>query len=145
VSALAASLTGGDPGVLGIVDTAITTVTFDTGAFGVVDNCWVAAYGYDQRLEVHGSDGMAEARNESRDTTLLADARGFHAPPLPHFFLDRYGAAYLSELEAFARALDGAPVTVTGHDGRAALAAAEAALHSSEARRPVRLDELGSR
>src|SRR5207245_11285647 len=99
-------------------------------------------YGYDQRLEVHGTEGMVEARNEVRDTTVVADAVGFHAPVLPHFFLDRYAPAFVQELEAFADALDGAPVAVTGHDGRQALAAAIAAIRSVDERRVVRLDEL---
>ncbi len=143
VSAHGASLASDDARELGLDDTAVTTVTFDTGAFGVIDNCWLSAYGYDQRLEVHGTAGMAEARNELRDTTDFADAQGFHTPPLPHFFLDRYGPAYMRELEAFADALAGGPVPVTGRDGRAAVAAAEAAARSAAERRIVRLDELG--
>jgi len=46
------------------------------------------------------------------------------------------------ELEAFADALDGGPVAVTGRDGRQALAAAVAAKRSAEEDRVVRLDEL---
>ena len=143
ISAHSASLVSQDALELGLADTAVTTVTLDTGCFGVVDNCWVSAYGYDQRLEVHGTAGMAEARNELRDTTDFADAAGFHAPPLPHFFLDRYGPAYVRELEAFADALEGGPVPVTGRDGRAAVAAAAAAARSATEARIVRLDELG--
>jgi predicted dehydrogenase len=59
----------------------------------------------------------------------VADADGFHEPVLPHFYLDRYGEAFRRELEAFAAALDGGPVAVTGHDGRQALAASVAAQH----------------
>jgi myo-inositol 2-dehydrogenase / D-chiro-inositol 1-dehydrogenase len=143
VSAQGASLVSDDARELGLADTAVTTVTFDTGAFGVIDNCWRSAYGYDQRLEVHGTDGMTEARNELRDTTDVADARGFHSPPLPHFFLDRYAIAYLLELKAFAAALEGDAVPVTGQDGRAAVAAAQAAALSAAESRIVRLDELG--
>jgi myo-inositol 2-dehydrogenase/D-chiro-inositol 1-dehydrogenase len=127
---------------VGGVDTASTTAVFDTGALAVIDNCWRSAYGYDQRVEVHGTDGTAAARNEVADTTVLADAHGFHEPVLPHFYLDRYADAFRRELEAFAAALDGAPVPVTGHDGRQALAACVAAERSHRERRTVALAEL---
>ncbi len=128
---------------VGGVDTAVTTAVFESGALAVVDNCWTSAYGYDQRVEVHGTGGMVAARNEVTNTTFVADAEGFHEPVLPHFFADRYAAAYVRELEAFAAALDGAPVPVTGRDGRQALAAAIAAHRSWEEGRTVALAEIG--
>jgi myo-inositol 2-dehydrogenase / D-chiro-inositol 1-dehydrogenase len=142
VAARAASLVAEETRELALVDTAVTTAVLDSGALAVIDNCWLSRYGYDQRLEVHGTEGMVEARNEVRDTTVVADANGFHAPVLPHFFLDRYAPAFVRELEAFADALEGAPVPVTGYDGRQALAAALAAMRSADEGRVVRLDEL---
>jgi myo-inositol 2-dehydrogenase / D-chiro-inositol 1-dehydrogenase len=127
---------------VGGVDTAATTAVFESGALAVIDNCWRSAYGYDQRVEVHGTDGTAAARNEVTTTTVVADAEGFHEPVLPHFYLDRYADAFRRELEAFAAALDGAPVPVTGHDGRQALAASVAADRSHREGRVVGLAEL---
>jgi myo-inositol 2-dehydrogenase/D-chiro-inositol 1-dehydrogenase len=136
VSARAAKLATPDPHS----DTAVTTLAFANGALGAIDNCWQSAYGYDQRVEVHGTAGMAAAANEQASTTVVADGEGFHAPLLPHFFLERYAAAYVRELEAFAAAIDGGPVPVDGRDGRAALAAALAAKQSAEqGGAPVRL------
>lgn len=112
-------------------DTAVTTVLFANGALGAIDNCAQSSYGYDQRVEVHGTGGMASATNEVATTTVVADAEGFHGPVLRHFFLERYAPAYVRELEAFAAAIDGAPVPVDGHDGRKALAAALAARESA--------------
>ena len=140
VSARGAALL--DTGAAGMVDTAVTTAVTASGALAAIDNTWRAAYGYDQRLEVHGTDGTAQAGNERRDTTTLADGRGFHSPPPPYFFLDRYAESFVTELQAFAAALDGAPVAVTGRDGRAALAAAQAAALSAAESRIVRLAEL---
>jgi myo-inositol 2-dehydrogenase/D-chiro-inositol 1-dehydrogenase len=128
---------------VGGVDTAVTTAVFESGALAVVDNCWTSAYGYDQRVEVHGTGGMVAARNEVTNTTFVADADGLHEPVLPHFFADRYAAAFVRELEAFAGALDGAPVPVTGRDGRQALAAAIAAHRSWQEGRTVALTEIG--
>ena len=126
-----------------MVDTAVTTAVTESGTLATIDNCWRSAYGYDQRLEVHGTEGTAQAGNERRDTTTFADGAGFHTPPPPYFFLDRYAESFVTELESFAAALDGAPVAVTGRDGRAALAAAQAAARSAAESRIVRLDELG--
>jgi myo-inositol 2-dehydrogenase / D-chiro-inositol 1-dehydrogenase len=141
VSARTASLVSDDARELGLADTAATTLVLDSGALALIDDCWHSSYGYDQRLEVHGTAGMVEARNETQNTTVVADAAGFHAPTLPYFFLERYAPAFVRELEAFADALDGAPVPITGRDGRQALAAAAAAMRSAEEGRVVRLDE----
>jgi myo-inositol 2-dehydrogenase/D-chiro-inositol 1-dehydrogenase len=85
---------------------------------------------------------MVEARNEVQNATVVADAAGFHASTLPYFFIERYAPAFVRELEAFADALDGGPVAVTGRDGRQALAAAVAAMRSAEEGRVVRLAEV---
>ena len=140
VSATAASLVSADARELGHADTAVTTVVLDTGALGVIDNCWCSSYGYDQRFEVHGTRSTAEVGNAARDTVRSADAAGLHSSPPPHFFVERYGPTFTAELEAFAGALDGGPTAVSGHDGRQALAAALAAAVSAKERRPVRLD-----
>ena len=142
VSAFGATLFSDDVRAVGGVDTAVTTAVFAGGALAVIDNCWRSTYGYDQRVELHGTEGMVGAGNEVSNTTVVGDGEGFHTPVLPHFFADRYGPAFVRELEAFAAALDGAPVPVTGRDGRQALAAAAAARRSHEERRPVVLDGL---
>jgi myo-inositol 2-dehydrogenase/D-chiro-inositol 1-dehydrogenase len=140
VSARGAALL--ETGAAGMVDTAVTTAVTTSGTLASIDNTWRAAYGYDQRLEVHGTEGTAQAGNERRDTTTFADRAGLHRPPPPYFFLDRYAESFVTELHAFAAALDGAPVAVTGRDGRAALAAAQAAALSAAESRIVRLGEL---
>jgi myo-inositol 2-dehydrogenase / D-chiro-inositol 1-dehydrogenase len=142
VTARAAALADPHAKEIGDVDTCVVTVVFDNEAIGAIDNCRVSAYGYDQRVEVHGSLGLVQADNEVSTTVTVADAQGFHAPPLPHFYLDRYGPAFRRELEAFARALDGEDPEVSGLDGVAAVAAAAAARRALDERRSVRLEEL---
>jgi myo-inositol 2-dehydrogenase / D-chiro-inositol 1-dehydrogenase len=142
LTATAAALADPHAKEIGDVDTAIVTLVFDNGAIGAIDNCRVSAYGYDQRVELHGSTGMVRADNELSTTVTVADAEGFHAPTLPHFYLDRYGAAFKRELESFARALDGDAPAVSGRDGVAAVAAAIAARRALDEQRTVRLDEV---
>jgi myo-inositol 2-dehydrogenase/D-chiro-inositol 1-dehydrogenase len=43
------------------IDTAVTTLLFQNGALGTIDNSRKAVYGYDQRVEVFGSEGMAQS------------------------------------------------------------------------------------
>ena len=58
-------------------------------------------------------------------------------------FLDRFAAAYRSELQAFVEAVrTGGPSTPTLADARAALAAALAADRSRAERRPVPIEEV---
>jgi len=143
VSAAGGALVDPELAELGDVDTAITTLAFASGALGVIDNCRRASYGYDQRVEVHGRRGMLAAENELSSTVQLADETGFHRPPLPEFFLDRYGDAYARELEVFAAAVagDAAPLA-DGVDGQQAVAVAVAARRSLAEGRTVSLREV---
>jgi myo-inositol 2-dehydrogenase/D-chiro-inositol 1-dehydrogenase len=142
VSATAGALV--DPSIadIGEVDTAITTLTFASGAIGVIDNCRKASYGYDQRVEVHGSEGMLVAENAQTNTVVLFDAHGVHRPPLPNFFLDRYGEAYAREIQAFADAIAGAPNLADGRAGEHAVELAAAAGLSLTEQRAVAVSEV---
>lgn len=142
VAARAMALADPNAKEIGDVDTCIVTLVFANDAVGAIDNCRSSAYGYDQRLEVHGSDGMVQAANEVTTTTTIADAEGFHSPTLPHFYMDRYAPAFRRELESFARALGGEEAEVTGRDGLAAVAAAAAAQRALREDRVVRIDEV---
>jgi myo-inositol 2-dehydrogenase/D-chiro-inositol 1-dehydrogenase len=142
VAALADALVDTHARELGDVDTAVTSLRFDNAALGVIDNCRRSAYGYDQRIEVHGTSGMVSAGNELATTTIAADGAGFHSPVLPHFFLDRYREAYVRELESFAAALAGGPVEASGYDARQATIASVAAQRAHAERRAVPLVEV---
>jgi myo-inositol 2-dehydrogenase/D-chiro-inositol 1-dehydrogenase len=129
---------------LGDVDTAVVTLVHANGALTAIDNSRRAAYGFDQRVEAFGSAGMAASENPLAHTGVRRTARGTEAPPLPHFFLERYLPSYVREWEAFATAIrEGNPSPVPGRDGRAALVSGLAAGRSLRESRPVRPDEVG--
>lgn len=124
------------------VDTAIALLCHRDGCMTTIDNSRGAPYGYDQRVEAFGSRAMASSGNELETTAVLYGPDGVHASPLRPFFLDRYEASYLRELEAFVDAVaTGAPAPVTARDAEAALAIGLAARISLEERRPVRVEE----
>ena len=127
-------------------DTAVVTLEFESGALGTIDNSRKAVYGYDQRLEVFGSEGMVAANNNTLDNHVYLDRTGTHSSLPLHFFMDRYTESYRNEMQAFVDALRGGrTVPVGGRDGLMAVAIALAAAQSVNENRPVRLSEIYSR
>ena len=88
-------------GEAGDVDTASVMLTHANGAVTMIDNSRQAVYGYDQRLEVFGSQGMASSSNPLAHTGFTMTVDGVRAEPLPHFFLERYMDSYVREWAAF--------------------------------------------
>ena len=130
-------------GAAGDVDSAVISLRFADGALGVIENSRRAVYGYDQRVEVLGSEGRVGNRNLAADTVQLANATGLHDPLPLDFFMQRYTAAYAAEIEAFVAAVrGGTQPPVGGHDGRMAVVLGLAAKRSLELGRPVRIEEL---
>ena len=131
-------------GAAGDLDTVVITLTHETGALTIIDNSRRAVYGYDQRVEAFGSNGMVASENPFTTTTIRRDAEGSHTATIPYFFLDRYVPSYVAEWEAFVESVRaGTPPPVSGHDGRAPLVIGEAAWRSVRQARPVRTDEIG--
>ncbi|WP_198369016.1 inositol 2-dehydrogenase [Roseomonas rosulenta] len=131
-----------DPAVAaaGDIDTCMVLLRTASGRMAHINNSRRAAYGYDQRVEVHGSLGRLIAGNRLATTVEQADARAVATDKPLHFFLERYAAAYRIELAAFIDAVvNRAPMPVGAQDGRQALVLAEAALQSLHENRPVRV------
>ena len=142
VTARGVALVGPETSEADDVDTAFTILQFENGVLGLIENCRQAAYGYDQRIEALGRDGMLLADNERSDTVTIADSSGFHRVPAPRFFRERYSGSYVRQLERFRDALAGEPVTAaSGSDGRQAVLVAHAAEMSRREGRTVALDE----
>jgi myo-inositol 2-dehydrogenase/D-chiro-inositol 1-dehydrogenase len=127
-------------------DTTIVTLTFANGAFGAIDNSRKAIYGYDQRAEVFGSEGMVAVQNNMPDTHIHADSKGIHSALPLHFFLERYMESYLREMRAFVDAVvSDKPVPVGARDGLAATIVGLAAAKSARENRPVQVGEISAR
>lgn len=125
-------------GEAGDVDTAVVLLTHENGALTTIDNSRKAVYGYDQRVEVFGSGGMAQSDNFHQFNSRIATDSGFRRPPLEDFFLERYTRSYIDQWAAFVDVVaNGAPSPVTGVDGRAPLAIGLAARRSMDEGRPV--------
>lgn len=140
VHALGAALVDPGIGAAGDVDTASVQMQTASGRIAVITNSRRASYGYDQRIEVHGSGGMLRAGNVHMSTVERADVAGFTGDVIQNFFIDRYVAAYAAEIEAFLDAVEqGVPPTPSGHDGLMAQKLAEAATESRRTGQAVRV------
>lgn len=119
-------------------DTAVLTLTLANGALATIDNSRRAVYGQDQRIEVFGSKGMVAADNHAVDRVTAANAEGGRSARLVDFFPERYREAYRLEMQAFVDAVRaGAPMPVTGADGRQAVVIGMAARQSARENRFV--------
>ena len=132
VTAKASSLVDPEIGAAGDVDTAVVTLTYADGRIATIRNSRRAVFGYDQRIELLGSEGMLQAENMPENLVVTSTASGVTRAKPMHFFLERYMPAYRAEWDAFVTAAaDGAAMPVTLEEGVAALAVAEAATESA--------------
>lgn len=140
VHAAGTSIVDPEIGKAGDVDTAVVTLTYADGRIAVIKNSRRAVYGYDQRVEILGSEGLLSAGNVLENTVSKATKQGVTSAKPEFFFLERYMRAYAAEWNAFvATILDGAANPVSLKDGVAALALAEAATQSAKSGQAVSL------
>jgi myo-inositol 2-dehydrogenase/D-chiro-inositol 1-dehydrogenase len=131
-----------DPAVakVGDTDSAMIILKTASGRLCHINNSRRATYGYDQRIEVHGSKGRLMAGNRTATTVELADDGGVATDKPLYFFLERYAEAYRAELAAFVEAVvTQKPLPVTAEDGRQAIVLAEAAVKSLKTGRAVKI------
>ncbi|MFZ5965515.1 inositol 2-dehydrogenase [Thalassococcus sp. BH17M4-6] len=143
VSAVGSSIVDPAIGAAGDVDTAVVTLTYADGRIAVIKNSRRAVYGYDQRVEVLGSEGLLQAQNVLENTLVKSTTAGVSSAKPTYFFLERYMPAYKAEWAAFVEAVQGkSNMPVNLHDGVAALAMAEAATRSAQSGHPVAMADI---
>jgi myo-inositol 2-dehydrogenase / D-chiro-inositol 1-dehydrogenase len=131
VSAMGSALVDKAIGEAGDVDTAVVIMETASGKVAQISNSRRAVYGYDQRVEAHGSKGMIQAGNVKETTVEFAGGDGFASDKVLNFFLERYDAAYRLELDAFVEAVkSGSAPKPDGEDGLRANRLADAAYES---------------
>ncbi|MCH7821626.1 MAG: inositol 2-dehydrogenase [Proteobacteria bacterium] len=124
----------------GDIDTAVATLRTESGRLCQITNSRRCSYGYDQRIEVFGSTGMARAGNQRETLVETASAAGYARDRALPFFLERYADAYRIQLDRFLRVVDGEELELpSGTDGLRALQIADAAQRSSDSGLPVSL------
>ena len=130
-------------GAAGDYDSVSVMLSTASGKHATISNSRRATYGYDQRIEAHGSKGSVAAENQRAVSIEVANAKGYTRPPLYDFFMTRYTQAYANEIAAFIDAIGGkAKASPSGQDGLIALALADAAVKSAKEGRAVKVSEV---
>ena len=143
VTAVGSSIVDAGIGAAGDVDTAAVTLTYADGRIAVIKNSRRAVYGYDQRVELLGSEGLLQAQNVLENTVVKSTTSGVVGAKPTYFFLERYMPAYKAEWAAFVTAVtEKRAMPVDLEDGVAALAMAEAATRSAQSGQGVEMIEL---
>lgn len=146
VAATAATLVSAAIAAIGDIDTASISMQTASGKIAVITNSRRCSAGYDQRVEVHGSAGLARTANVAKSMFSIETAAGTQRDNPKFFFTDRYSESYALEWDRFVDVLRGAvPPDPTGIDGYRALLLAEAAYISLAERRTVTVDETEAR
>lgn len=123
----------------GDFDSVVVTLRGANNELVTIVNSRHSSYGYDQRLEAFGSDGMLYAQNVAPTTVQkFSKTNSEERAPYLEFFLDRYAVAYRRELAVFLEDIrEGKTTNPTFEDGRAALILADAALESAKTGKSV--------
>lgn len=143
IVAMGSVLADPEIGAAGDVDTAAIVVRLASGALAHIDNARRAVYGYDDRIEVFGTQGVIESSRMRKGNVMRVVDGQPRLDPLPRDSFERYGDSYAAALDAFIARLGGADVEVpTVEDGLMAQVMAEAATISAREGRIVRVDEI---
>ena len=139
VAAMGSVLVDARIGAIGDVDTAMITMKTASGALCCINCSRRCAYGYDQRVEAFGAQGMLVSTNPTpAHVERWSGSATAARPPLHHFFIERYADSYVAEVEAFVEAVEqGRQPSPAFEDGRRALILAEAAGESAKTGRAV--------
>jgi myo-inositol 2-dehydrogenase / D-chiro-inositol 1-dehydrogenase len=106
VYAIGAALVDPAIGQAGDVDTSIVSIRMATGALCQIDSSRRAAYGYDERVEVFGSEGMAEsARQNYRGLSLYKGHQILKDGLHPGWF-ERIEQSYYEAIDAFLKSVE---------------------------------------
>lgn len=102
-----------------------------------------ASYGYDQRCEIFGSEGLVSIGNIHETATVISSPLGITHSRLQHSFPQRFHQAFGTELDAFADTLLlGMPWPVTAEQCVNVQKVADAARKSAETGVVVMMDGM---
>ena len=125
-------------------DTALVNVRFEGGALGAISGVCPCDYGYDARVEIVGEKGLLQIGGVCSQAVVLCTNReqGL-VTPIFRSWPERFGSAYVGEMKHFLECIrNGSQPSVSGLDGRWAVAGVLAATMSFLEERSVRMEEV---
>jgi myo-inositol 2-dehydrogenase/D-chiro-inositol 1-dehydrogenase len=140
IYAIGGALVSAAIGEAGDVDTSIVSLRMASGALCQIDSSRRAAYGYDERIEVFGSEGMAESRRQNFRGMALYKGRTVIEDGLHPGWFERIEASYYRALDAFLHSVaQGTAPTPSLEDGLKAQLMADKATESLKTGRPLKI------
>ncbi|MDC3025320.1 inositol 2-dehydrogenase [bacterium] len=140
ITALGSNFVSKKIGQAGDYDTATILMRTISGKQISIINSRRATYGYDQRVEVHGSKGSLKVNNPTLSEIELAKEAGTTKDRLHHFFMTRYIDAYKNQIDYFVDCIKKRSMPKPdSYDGYYALYLAENALKSAKTGKTVYL------
>jgi myo-inositol 2-dehydrogenase / D-chiro-inositol 1-dehydrogenase len=140
VYAIGGALVSAAIGEAGDVDTSIVSIRMASGALCQIDSSRRAAYGYDERIEVFGSEGMAESRRQNFRGMALYKGRTVIEDGLHPGWFERIEASYYQALDAFLTSVNKGTAPVPSlEDGLKAQFIADKATECLKTGRPVKI------
>ena len=124
---------------VGDVDNAIASLTFESGALGVIDVSRSGIYGYDIKTEILGTKGTLQV-GYLRETPLYVLTKDGVTHDTVPYFMERFGPSYVEQLQNFVdHVVQDKPPAITCDDGIAALRISLAATQSLHEKRAISL------
>ena len=140
VYAAGASLVDPVIGEAGDVDTSMLILKFPSGALCHINCSRRADYGYDERVELFGSKGMALSRRKPRREVTLYKGNLIVSDGLHAGWFERMEPTFYQALDALIKTIEGEQVEYpTLTDGLKAQMIAEAAVESLRLNQPVKI------
>src|SRR6202023_3017378 len=131
VYAIGAALVDPAIGDAGDVDTSIVSIRLASGAFCQIDSSRRAAYGYDERIEVFGYEGLVDSPRQTFRWFLLYKGRQILRDGLHPGWFERIEQSYYAAIDAFLSSLEkGTPPSPSLEDGLRAQLIADKATES---------------
>ena len=140
VYAIGAALVDPAIGEAGDVDTSIVSLRMASGALCQIDSSRRAAYGYDERIEVFGSEGMVESIRQSFRGLSLYKGRRILRDGLHPGWFERIEQSYYDTIDAFVTSVEkGTPPSPSLEDGLKAQLIADKATESLKTGQPMKM------
>jgi myo-inositol 2-dehydrogenase/D-chiro-inositol 1-dehydrogenase len=127
-------------GEAGDVDTSIVSIRMNSGALCQIDSSRRAAYGYDERLEVFGSEGLAESARQSFRGASVYKGQQILKDGLHPGWFERIEQSYCEAIDAFFRSIEkGRRPSPSLEDGLKAQLIADKAMESMKTGQPTKI------
>lgn len=128
-------------GEAGDIDTSMVTLKMPGGALIHIDSSRRAAYGYDERIELFGADGMLEAGRKHLSDVRKYGSNTVEIANMHAGWFERIETSFATYLDKIIRNLEGEALDLpTFWDGLRAQQIAEAAFESLQTNQPVKVD-----